>query len=161
MIYTIGHSNHSLEHFLELLKLYKIDIIVEVRSNPHSAFLPHFDKRYLMIALIKNEFKYFDMGKSLGGRPADKSVVNIFSKIEFDLIESKDWYTNSIESLIELSNNKNIAIMCSEENPEECHRGYILTKSLLIRDIEVIHIRGDGSFQKAQIIKKQGTLQLC
>lgn len=160
MIYTIGHSNHSIEYFIELLKFNSIAIVVEVRSNPRSFYSPHFNKRNLMISLLKNHIKYLDMGKSLGGRPADKSVLNVLNKIEFELIEKKQWYTDSIESLIEISQDKNIVIMCSEENPEDCHRGYIITKSLLLRNIEVSHIRGDKSFQKAYIFKKQGVLQL-
>jgi uncharacterized protein (DUF488 family) len=160
MIYTIGHSNHSIEYFLELLQHFDINVVVEVRSNPRSLYSPHFDKRNLMISLYKNQIKYLDMGKTLGGRPFDKSVLNILNKIEFDLIENKEWYSNSIERLIEISQDKNIAILCSEENPSECHRGYIITKSLLQRDQEVIHIRGDKSSQKAYIFKKQGVLQL-
>jgi uncharacterized protein (DUF488 family) len=113
-----------------------------------------------MISLYKNNIKYLDMGKSLGGRPSDKSVLNILDKIEFNKIESKQWYTDSINSLIEISKNKNIAIMCSEENPEECHRGYIITRSLINRNIEVMHIRGDRSCQNAYIYNKQGILQI-
>ena len=89
------------------------------------------------------------MGKTLGGRPGDKSVLNINNKIELDKIESKDWYQSSIEDLIKLSLENNIVIMCSEENPERCHRGYIITPSLLKRKMEVIHIRGDKTQQKA------------
>jgi len=59
------------------------------------------------------------MGKTLGGRPDDKSVLN-------KDIESKDWYQSSIENLIKLSLENNIVIMCSEENPERCHRGILL-----------------------------------
>ena len=160
MIYTIGHSNHSIERFLELLNYYGIDSVIDVRSNPRSQYSPHFNKHNLRIYLYKNNIKYLDMGKSLGGRPADRSVLNILNKIEFEKIESKEWYTESIENLIASSINENIAIMCSEENPEECHRGYIITNSLIQRGVEVIHIRGDKSCQKASIIRKQGVLQI-
>jgi uncharacterized protein (DUF488 family) len=152
MIFTIGHSNHSIDYFSELLKLYKIDTLVEVRSSPRSRFFPHFNQNNLKNTLQINGISYIDMGKTLGGRPGDKSVLNIDNEIELDKIESKDWYQSSIERLIEISINKNIVIMCSEENPEKCHRGYIITQSLLKRNIEVIHIRGDKTQQKAKDI---------
>lgn len=158
MIYTIGHSNHSIEYFISLLKTYKIETLVELRSIPRSKYASQFNKPNLLYELKKNNIKYIDMGKTLGGRPEDDTVLNIKNKIEFDKIESRDWYKNSINRLIEISKNSNIVIMCSEENPEQCHRGYIITHSLLKRKIEVIHIRGDKTHQKATFFAKQGVL---
>ena len=160
MIYTIGHSNHAIEYFIDLLKSFEINMLVEVRSLPKSNFSPHFNKRNLMIELYKNNIKYIDMGKSLGGRPDDKSVLNYLGKIEFDKIEKRKWYEDSIESLIDLAKLNKIAIMCSEENPAECHRGYIITRSLINKGVEVIHIRGDKSYKKASFIVKQEVLPL-
>lgn len=158
MIYTIGHSNHTMEHFIELLKIYEIDTIVEVRSVPNSRYSKHFDIHNLIKELRKHSINYIDMGKILGGRPFDNSVLNSSNEIELEIIEQRKWYYNGIKRLIELSNKFKIAIMCSEENPAICHRGYIITHSLLKRGIEVIHIRGDKSYQKAIFFERQGHL---
>ena len=91
----------------------------------------------------------------LGGRPKDKTVLNYTNKIDQQKIEKRPWYQDAISALIELSKSSKIAIMCSEENPERCHRGYILSHTLLDRGEEIIHIRGDGSPQKAQYFEKQ------
>ena len=131
MIYTIGHSNHSIEKFIALLKEFGIDTIVEVRSVPRSSYSPHFNKPNLIFVLSKNNIKYVDMGRTLGGRPEDESVLNVRGRIEEELIEKKEWYLNAIERLIDISHNSKIAIMCSEENPEHCHRGYIISHTLL------------------------------
>ena len=47
ILYTIGHSNHSLEKFLELLQLHKITIIADIRSVPQSRFSPQFNQKNL------------------------------------------------------------------------------------------------------------------
>lgn len=158
MIYTVGHSNHSIEKFINLLKSNNIDKIIELRSVPKSKYSPHFNKQQLIYELSINEISYLDMGKYLGGRPDDKSVLNIDNRIEENLIEKKDWYNNSIKQLIEISKKTNVAIMCSEENPNNCHRGYIITHTILKEGEEVYHIRGNGKVQKAQRVGRQQTL---
>jgi len=160
VIFTIGHSNHSIETFIKLLESKSIVTVVELRSVPRSKYSQHFNKPNLTYELSKNGIKYLDMGKYLGGRPDDKLVLNVNNKIEEDLIEKKEWYLNAIERLINLSQDSNIAIMCSEENPNSCHRGYIITHTLLKRKIEVLHIRGNGKVQKAKRVPKQIGLSL-
>jgi len=160
VIFTVGHSNHSIEKFIDLIKSYGIETIVELRSVPKSKYSPHFNKPNLTYELSRNGIKYLDMGKYLGGRPDDKSVLNIDNKIEEDLIEKKEWYLNSIQRLLNLSNESKIAIMCSEENPNNCHRGYIITHTLLKKGEEVSHIRGNGKIQNAQRVPKQMGLSL-
>ena len=158
MIFTIGHSNHEIDFFIELLKEFHIDTVVDIRSKPDSAYKNHFNKPNLIYLLKQNGFKYIDMGKILGGLPFDKSVLNTVGGIIFDEIEKREWYKNGISRLIDISKDENIAIMCSEENPEKCHRGYIVTHSLLDRGQEVYHIRGDKTKQLAHYFVKQGVL---
>lgn len=158
MIYTIGHSNHSIEKFIELLKEFRIETIIEVRTVPKSSYSPHFNKPNLIFVLSQNKIKYIDMGRTLGGRPEDKSVLNIRDRIEEELIETKSWYMDAIDRVIDISHNSKIAIMCSEENPEHCHRGYIISHTLLKKGEEVVHIRGNKKIEKARFFERQGEL---
>lgn len=154
MIYTIGHSNHSIDYFIEVLKKYGIETIVEVRSIPRSKYSPHFNKPNLIYSLSKQNIKYIDMGDRLGGRPSDQSVLTIENKIDLDKIEKTKWYQDAISRLIDISRESTTVIMCSEEDPDKCHRGYIITNTLLRHGEEVIHIRGDKTCQKAKYIPK-------
>lgn len=43
-IFTIGHSNHSLDTFLEFLLRNEIAALADVRSAPYSRFNPQFDR---------------------------------------------------------------------------------------------------------------------
>ncbi|MDO8673135.1 MAG: DUF488 domain-containing protein, partial [Dehalococcoidia bacterium] len=68
-IFTIGHSNHAFEAFVDLLRRHGIEVLVDVRSQPYSKYTPHFDHRNLEAAIANQGFKYMYLGKELGGRP--------------------------------------------------------------------------------------------
>ena len=66
-VYTIGHSNDSLEHFLDLLKQHEITALVDIRRFPSSRKFPHFNESNLSRALQENGIEYHWL-ESLGGR---------------------------------------------------------------------------------------------
>ena len=43
-VWTVGHSNVSLEDFLQLLARQRIDVVVDVRSSPYCGYATHFNK---------------------------------------------------------------------------------------------------------------------
>lgn len=73
-IYTIGHSNHEIERFIELLKGAGIHTVVDVRSQPYSRWAGQFNREGLARMLERAGFAYRWMGDALGGRPADSSL---------------------------------------------------------------------------------------
>ena len=156
IIFTIGHSNHTIEKFIDLLKENNIEQVIEVRSTAKSSYLPHFNKQSLIYNLKKNGIQYLDRGKSLGGRPEDTSVLNNDNKILEDKIEEKVWYQDGIKELIKLSKQTRLALMCSEENPLNCHRGYVISHTLMKNGINIKHIRGSGKKDKGKrFVKKE------
>ena len=46
-IWTVGHSNHPIEHFLDLLSQHQITVLVDVRCSPYSRYATHFNKEAL------------------------------------------------------------------------------------------------------------------
>ena len=66
-IYTIGHSTHSQEEFIEILKTYDIELVVDIRSYPGSKYVPHFNKENMEVWMPDSGIKYIHM-KELGGR---------------------------------------------------------------------------------------------
>ena len=52
LIYTIGHSNHTLEAFLSLLRLHRIEVLIDTRSAPYSRFAPQFNKDALRTGVL-------------------------------------------------------------------------------------------------------------
>ncbi|MBC7526673.1 MAG: DUF488 family protein, partial [Chthonomonadaceae bacterium] len=83
ILYTLGHSNHSLERFLELLRLHKIETVGDVRSQPYSPYCPHFNREALQIALLQNGISYLFFGRELGARTEDTSCI-IEGRVDYD-----------------------------------------------------------------------------
>ena len=75
-VFTIGHSNHSLERFLELLRAQDVNEVIDVRSAPYSGYTPHFNHDVLKDALENVSIDYLFMGGELEGRPADRSCYD-------------------------------------------------------------------------------------
>ncbi|MEO0072136.1 MAG: DUF488 family protein, partial [candidate division WOR-3 bacterium] len=61
-IYTIGHSTHSIEDFVKLLKMHQINLVIDVRSFPVSSFAPQFNGYVLKKELAKYNIKYLNLG---------------------------------------------------------------------------------------------------
>ena len=66
-IWTIGHSTHTLDEFILMLKSFQIEMVADIRSFPGSKRYPHFNKEALAISLPLNDTKYVHLG-GLGGR---------------------------------------------------------------------------------------------
>ena len=90
------------------------------------------------------------MGDSLGGRPDDPDCYTYSPRRRKNLLdakkcETKVFYQNGISRLKnELADGQRIVMMCSELEPQDCHRSYVLGKTLNCDDIAVVHIGKHG-----------------
>jgi uncharacterized protein (DUF488 family) len=135
-LFTIGHSKHTIEKFIELLSLHKIAHLVDVRTFPSSRFSPQFNQPALEAALKVAGIQYHYEGKTLGGRGRES----------YDELRKTSPFRQSLKELEQLSQEAPTAIMCAEENPYQCHRRFLIARSLWQdRDFrQVLHIRQDG-----------------
>jgi uncharacterized protein (DUF488 family) len=107
-LFSIGHSNHPAERFLALLAQAGIDTLVDVRSRPSSRFCPQFNRAALERALGGAAIEYRYLGDALGGRDGVSVEDPAFVAAMCELLES--------------ARSQCIALMCSEREPERCHR---------------------------------------
>jgi uncharacterized protein (DUF488 family) len=73
MIYTIGHSNHTIDHFLDLLSLHQITAVADVRSSPYSRHNPQLNRETLKQSLARRDIRYVFLGEELGARSKGRS----------------------------------------------------------------------------------------
>jgi len=145
-IFTIGYGGRETDEFVALLNEYEIDTLVDVRSQPYSRYAPDFCKERLSAILNRSGIEYQFMGDSLGGRPDDSHCYTYSPQRKKKLLdarkcESRDFYRNGIARLkTALSDGSRVVLMCSELEPHDCHRGYVLGKTLDGDEIEVTHI---------------------
>lgn len=131
-IYSIGYGSRTIEEFIELLKLYGISYLIDVRSSPYSKFNQKFNRPELDLCLKRVGIRYVFMGDELGGRPEDLSCYNSDGKVDYNTIKTKEFYKEGIFR-IKTAYNKDIpvALMCSEGNPAHCHRSKLIGMTLL------------------------------
>jgi len=146
-IFTIGHSNHSLEVFINLLQSHKIDVLVDVRSKAFSRFSPQFNKEGLEKAVRASGIKYLFLGKELGGRPESSELYDAEGFVLYSRIAESPLFHEGIDRLIKGIRTYRVAVMCGEENPVNCHRRLLVGRVLAERGVSVRHIRGDGTVQ--------------
>jgi len=162
-IYTIGHSNTSAREFINILKHHNIETVIDVRSAPYSKYASWFNKDNIKSELEGVGIAYSFMGNVLGGRPKqiydDKfHTADIITDVKYKKIMEQEWYRGGISKLLKIADKNNVAIMCSEENPDNCHRHLLITQSLLVEGVNVVHIRGNAVSEIAKKYIPQSTL---
>lgn len=148
-IFTIGHSNHNIEKFIQLLKEYQVTAIADVRSSPYSRYLSHFNKAELEFHLKDAEISYVFLGKELGARPEDKNCY-IDGKAIYEKIAARELFREGIKRVVKGSKKYNIALMCAEKDPITCHRAVLVCQYLRNYDLNINHIHQDSSLESHQ-----------
>lgn len=160
-VYTIGHSNHSPEGFVELLKKYQIDVLVDVRSRPHSKQVPHFNKDAIRSLVTGSDIKYLFLGKELGGLPEQSDFYDPKGYVIYSRIANSPLFLEAISRLESGILKYRVAIMCGEENPSGCHRRLLIGRFLKERGVNLKHIRGNGHLQsEEELCLKEQELKL-
>ena len=137
-VWTIGHSNRSVEAFLELLREHSIQVLADIRSFPTSK-IEHFKREEMERWLPENGIEYIWLGKELGGYRKGGYKRHMRTKL----------FREGIKKLLEIAKQKRTCIMCMEKNPKYCHRRFI-SAYLERKGVEVIHIIEKG---QASILK--------
>ncbi|MDH4241898.1 MAG: DUF488 domain-containing protein, partial [Phycisphaerae bacterium] len=120
-LFTIGHSNHSLDHFIELLLEHRISTIADIRSSPYSKYSPHFNKDVLDSALRNADIDYIFLGKELGAQRSEDDCY-IDGQAKYGRIAHLSAFQSGLEIVLQRVENCRIALMCSESDPITCHR---------------------------------------
>lgn len=148
LLYTIGHGARKREDFLQLLQTFKIDYLIDVRSQPYSKFNPDFNQNEIKFFLKKHGITYVFMGDTIGGRPNDASCYDKEGKVDYEIIKTKDFFKNGVNRLkIAYEKSINVALMCSETKPSECHRSKLIGKALYDDNISLSHIDETGKIK--------------
>jgi uncharacterized protein (DUF488 family) len=144
IIYTVGHSTHPIEYFLDLLRCYKVNCVIDVRSMPASRFNPPYNKKSLTISLNSNGVEYLHFGDAFGARQTDPRLLDSSGRVDFQKIRNTEKFKDAIGRLkMETEGGNTIALMCSEAEPLSCHRFVMI--SVALKDFEVRHILKDKS----------------
>lgn len=143
-IYSIGFSKKSAEEFFSLIKESKITKIIDIRRHNKSqlaGFSKGNDLKYFLRVICGAEYEHI-----LSLAPSE-SLLNKYKK-DFDWEYYQNKYNellsnpnlkNSFEKI--LDNNNVICLLCSENEPDKCHRRLLLEYiKNNVEDIKIVHL---------------------
>ena len=154
-IYTIGYGSRSIEEFVEVLQRYEIAYLVDVRSAPYSRYKPDFSKAELAAELQRHGIRYLFMGDTLGGQPDDENSYEN-GVVDYEKVKATQFYAVGIHRIqTAFSQQQRVALMCSEEKPEACHRSKLIGMTLQEKKVPVVHIdENDALRAQGEIIDR-------
>jgi uncharacterized protein (DUF488 family) len=153
-LFTIGHSNHSIEAFISLLQQHGITAVADVRSHPYSRYLPHFNKSELEAALKDAGIEYRFLGQELGARPNDPSCY-VDGKAPYEKIAATQFFEKGIKRLLKGAEYYKVALMCAERDPITCHRTILVCQHLRSFDVTINHILTDGNLESHEALEER------
>jgi uncharacterized protein (DUF488 family) len=149
-VFTVGHSTLPIERFIALLRAYGIERLADIRTVPGSRHNPQFNNTALAGSLTAAHIEYVHL-RALGGlRYARKDSPNTgWRNGGFrgyaDYMQSEE-FQEALGTLIQLSRQKRVAIMCAEAMPWHCHRS-LVADALSVRDVPVVEILSESSYR--------------
>lgn len=142
-IWTVGHSNHSIERFVEILEAHGLERILDVRRFPASRKWPHFNAASLGKSLLDAGIEYVAIPELGGRRRPLPDSPHVAWRVEAfrgyaDFMDTPDFQA-ALERVARLAEEKRSALMCAESLPWRCHRS-LAADALLARGWEVLEI---------------------
>lgn len=147
VIYTLGHSNHPLVEFIDLLRRHDITAVADVRSQPYSRRHPVYCREPLKTALHDAGIAYVFLGRELGGRSRDPAHYDGEGRIDYPRFAGSPLFGQGLDRLCQGMARYRIALLCAEKEPLDCHRGLLIAPRLQDVGIDVHHILAGGELE--------------
>jgi len=144
-IRTIGHSNHPIERFIDLLKAAGVAVVIDVRSTPWSRRFPQFGRERLAQSLAAAGIGYRHEGEALGGKPDDGAG--------YDDLAARPAFGAALDRLVAAAGTQALCLMCAEKEPLDCHRTVLVARRLAERGVTVEHLLADGGRRNHAVIE--------
>ena len=159
-VFTVGHSNQTANHFVQLLLQHGITAIADVRSTPYSRHNQQFNREELKATLKAEAIRYVFFGRELGAR-SDDECCYVDDKVQYDLLAKTELFQSGVSRVIEGATSHRIALLCAEKDPLDCHRTILVARELVNRGCTVTHILANGSLEThsdaiSRLVKRLG-----
>ena len=161
IVFTIGHSTHSLDDFLALLEQHQVTAVADVRAQPYSR-LDHFNRESLSAALNAGGIDYVFLGRELGARREEPECY-VDGQVVFERVGEAASFREGLARVKRGAENHAIALMCAEKEPLDCHRTILICRHLRGPGLRIRHILADGSLEdhpqtERRLVKQMGVM---
>ena len=152
-LYTLGHSNHPIDHFLALLRRHGVEAVADVRSRPYSRFVPHFGKARLARILADAGVGYLFLGQELGGKPVRDDPIH--ARLDYEARIKEPSFQGGMQTLLDALAARRVALVCRERDPLDCHRLHLVCRYLRPMALDIRHILPDGEVETQQATERR------
>ena len=139
-VFTIGHSNLSMSQLLHRLQANGIKLVIDVRSSPRSRHVPQFNQEHLAGALAARGIQYRHSGEHLGGRPQDGRLYTHDGQADYHKMAETPGFQTELGRIIAEAGETAVALLCTEHDPDRCHRALLVGQQLHRQGCHIKHI---------------------
>lgn len=155
-IYTIGHSNYSVEKLLDMLKIYDINCVIDIRGTPYSKYNVQFNKETIRKTLTDRGYLYIYMGKEFAVQRMNKSSYTKEGYADFEKAMRDEHFLEGLERLKNgLNKGYKIALMGAMQDPINCHRAILVGRALREKGFNVKHILHEGTLASQEELEER------
>ena len=152
-LFTVGHSNRSDAEFVELLRCHGVTAVADVRSQPYSQYLPHFNREPLKQLLSASDIAYVFMGDELGARRSETECY-VDGQAKYELIAQTPAFHAGLERIRTGVSQHVVALMCAEKDPMTCHRAILVARALR-SEFDIRHIVSDEELESHEKLEQR------
>ena len=157
-VFTIGHSNLTMAELLRRLQANGVNLVVDVRSWPRSRHVPHFNQERLGPALSEHNIAYRHSGEHLGGRPQENGLYTSAGQADYRKMAQTPGFQAELSRVIQEAGNRAVALLCTEHDPDKCHRALLVGHQLHLAGCQVEHIVTAGKIRTHEELLEQLSL---
>ena len=152
-IYTLGHSNYSFDKFIEILKKYNINCVVDI---PYSKYNTQYNKEFFQANLKKLGYTYIYMADEFGAKRRTRNSYNDEGYADFDKVILEEDFKKGIERLkVGCAKNYKIVLLGAMQEPIRCPRAILLGRELIKEGFNVKHIMHEGDLKTQDELEEQ------
>ena len=145
-IFTVGHSNHDSTRFVELLLQHGVELAIDVRAQPYSAYATWFNREALESLLQRRGIAYRFEGATLGARPIDPACY-VDGRVVYEQVSAQPTFAGALRRAVSDAELARTALVCAEGDPMVCHRSILLARRLTEGGADIAHILADGALE--------------
>lgn len=137
-LFTVGHSNRSIDEFVRLLKQHHVGAVADVRSQPASGRYPYFNAQPLKNRLAMEGLHCVFLGEELGARRKEQECYKA-GQAKYSLIARTAAFQAGLDRVRRGLHQYPLVLMCAERDPLTCHRSILVCRHL--RDeCQILHL---------------------
>lgn len=155
-LFSIGHSQHEISYFVNMLKTHDINYVLDVRSVPYSKYAINYNREHIKKILNEHDIEYAFMGDFFGARPKNLSLYQPNGYLNFERVENSQAFKIGFQNVKKgIDQGYRIAFMCTEKDPIDCHRAILVSYAFYKSGYSINHIMSDNTIQTQEDINKR------